>query len=182
MYRGLFPKDQLYLTIHRQEGLTVPGRRVLVNNHGTPNKYMRKPYIPILAFALLLLLCMPLPLEMATSVVPGWHTTVFAPQVIPTIIISLILLIVLFTYWRLSRKASRISILVFAAHFLLTLPLVFYSKLFVFLLPIGIDASDTTVLAERLRLLSYAGLIAGLLFIAGQVLFAIYAYKILKKS
>lgn len=143
---------------------------------------MRKPYIPILAFALLLLLSMPLPLEMATSVIPGWHTTILAPQIIPTIAISLILLIVLFIYWRLPRKTGRISVILFVAHFLLTIPLVLYAKLFAFLLSIGINAADKTALEDRLQLLGYTGLIAGLLFIAGQVLFATYAYKVLRKS
>ncbi len=43
---------------------------------------MIRPFLPVFAFLILLLLIIPFSFDFATSVVPGWHMTIFPPSFI----------------------------------------------------------------------------------------------------
>ena len=65
---------------------------------------MTRQYIPFLAFIILLLLTIPGWFDFSTSVVPGWHTTIFPPYFIWGIIIMIALLFFTIGYWLSSKS------------------------------------------------------------------------------
>lgn len=92
---------------------------------------MKKQRVHFYTFLVLFLLTLLLPveivsMELATSVVPGWHTTIYPPYFLMNIIVSLILLIVTIAYRKLARRNASVSTGVFLTHLALTIPVVFY--------------------------------------------------------
>lgn len=133
---------------------------------------MTRPYIPFLAFLILLLLTIPLSFDFTTSVVPGWHTTIFPPYFIAGLIVFIVLLLVTIGYWLLSRRTSKINWILFSIHFALTIPAIVYLKFPSILLDIPMTRPGDWVkaIAFRIKLIP----IAWALFIIGQILFIIY--------
>ncbi len=94
---------------------------------------MIRPYIPFLAFLVLLLLTIPFSFDFATSVVPGWHTKIYPPYFIWGLILIVVLLLVTIGYWMLSKRVDKINWTLFAIHFILTIPtVIFLSSLLFF--------------------------------------------------
>jgi hypothetical protein len=89
---------------------------------------MTRPYIPFLAFLILLLLTIPFSFDFAASVVPGWHTTIYPPYFIWGLIALSVSLLVTIGYWLLSKRTDKTSWILFAIHFALTIPTVIYLK------------------------------------------------------
>src|SRR5688572_3684243 len=92
---------------------------------------MQKKHIPFLTFLVFFFLTIPLSFinfstDYATSVVPGWHTTILPPYFLMNIFISIIILLVTFAYWKLSRKQIFLDWIVFLVHVILTLPVILY--------------------------------------------------------
>ena len=90
-----------------------------------------KKYIPFLVFATLVILTIPLSLDnfspdFATSVVPGWHTTIIPPYLLMNLIVAIILLLVTLAYRKISKKIKKVNWKFFLLHLVLTIPLVFY--------------------------------------------------------
>ena len=142
---------------------------------------MRRPYIPMLAFALLLLIYLYVTSDIAVSVIPGWHVSIGPPEGLPGILVAVILGIVLFTYWALSRWTDRISTSLFVYHFLLSLPLVLYVKFVVWLLPGWQLHNDPATAQQQYNLISYLAFGAQVLFLAGQGIFGMYAFRTFRK-
>ena len=78
---------------------------------------MTRPYIPFLVFLVLLLLTIPFSFDFATSVVPGWHTTIYPPYFIWALILIVVLLLMKIGYWLLSKRFDKINWILFAIHF-----------------------------------------------------------------
>jgi hypothetical protein len=133
---------------------------------------MTRSYIPFLAFLILLLLTIPFSFDFATSVVPGWHTTIFPPYFTWGLIVMIVLLLVTIGYWLLSKRTDRINRILFAIHFALTIPIVIYLKSPSILLDIQLSNQQemTKAIAFRMKLIP----IAWILFIGGQILFLFY--------
>ena len=55
---------------------------------------MTKPYIPFFAFLALLLLIIPNSFQVSTSVIPGWHATIYPPYFILEFLLLVVLLFV----------------------------------------------------------------------------------------
>lgn len=89
---------------------------------------MTGPYIPFLAFLILLLLTIPFSFDFATSVVPGWHTIIFPPHFIWGLLVLVVLLLVTIGYWLLSKRADKTNWTLFAIHFTLTILTVIFLK------------------------------------------------------
>jgi hypothetical protein len=79
---------------------------------------MKRSLIPFFVFAALFVLTMNLSsdgfsLGFATSVVPGWHTTIFPPYFIMNSVLSIMLLLVTIAYWKISKVKKAVSWTVF---------------------------------------------------------------------
>jgi hypothetical protein len=135
-----------------------------------------RPYIPFLAFLVLLVLTIPFSSDFATSVIPGWHTTIFSPYFIWQLIIIFLLLLSTIGYWLLSKRIDKINWRLFAFHFILTIPMLTFLKFPTIFLNI-----DQTYQEKIIKVISLQRKLIPLvwtLFIIGQVLFVIYFIRI----
>jgi hypothetical protein len=139
---------------------------------------MTRPYIPFLAFLILLLLSIPFSFDFATSVVPGWHTTIYPPYFVWGLIVIIALLLVTIGYWLLSKRTDKINRTLFAMHFALTIPTVIYLKFPSILLNVQMTNQDELIKAIEFRMKLIPE--AWTLFIAGQILFLIYYIRTVK--
>ena len=133
---------------------------------------MTRSYIPFLAFLILLLLAMPFSFDLATSVVPGWHTRIFPPYFIWGFVVLVVLFFVTIAYWLLSKRTDKINWILFAIHFALTIPTIIYLRFPSIVWSVQLIKSTEL----RLKLIP----IAWTLFIAGQILFLIYYIRTIK--
>ena len=85
---------------------------------------MKIKQLPFIIYLLLTISFFPMSSDYATSVVPGWHTTIFPPFAVGQFIVVLSLLGVIFGYYKLSRRTDTINWKLFIIHFLLTVPLI----------------------------------------------------------
>jgi hypothetical protein len=139
---------------------------------------MAKPYILFLAFLILLLLTIPFSFDFATSVVPGWHTTIFPPHFIWGLIVLVVLLLVTIGYWLLSKRVDKTNWALFAIHFTLTIPTVIFLKFPTILLGGQLTNQEELIRAIEFRVKLIP--IAWTLFIVGQILFLIYYIRTIK--
>lgn len=141
---------------------------------------MTKPYIPFLAFLILLLLTLPFSFDFAASVVPGWHTTIFPPYFIGGLIVVFVLLLVTIGNWLLSKRTGKTNQTLFAIHFGLTIPTVIYLKFPYVLADLRLTDQNELIeaLSFRVKLIS----VAWTLFIVGQIIFLIYYIRTRKAS
>jgi hypothetical protein len=139
---------------------------------------MTRPYIPFLAFLILLLLTIPFSFDFATSVVPGWHTTIFPPYFIWGLIVMIVLLLVTIGYWLLSKRTDKISWTLFAIHFALTIPTIIYLKFPSILLGVQLTNQEELIKAIEFRMKLIP--IAWTLFVGGQILFLIYFIRTIR--
>jgi hypothetical protein len=148
------------------------------NSISTDIRYMTRPYIPFLTFLILLVLTIPFSFDFATSVVPGWHTTIFPPYFIWILFVMVVLLLVTIGYWLLSKRTDKTNWTLFAIHFLLTISTVIYLKFPSIFLDVQLtDQGElTNALIFRMRLIP----VAWALFIAGQILFLIYYIRTIR--
>jgi hypothetical protein len=133
---------------------------------------MTRPYIPFLAFLILLILTVPFSFDFATSAVPGWHTTIFPPYFIWGLLVMVVLLLVTIGYWLLSRKVGKINWTLFAIHVALTIPSVIFVNFPSIFLDVYQNSQEEILkdLSVRIKLIP----VAWTLFIVGQILFLIY--------
>lgn len=139
---------------------------------------MTRPYIPFLAFLFLLLLTIPFSFDFATSVVPGWHTTIFPPYFIWGLIVLIVLLMVTIGYWLLSKRTVKTNWSLFAIHTALTIPTIIYLKFPTILLEV--QTTDYEELVKALEFRMKLVPVACILFIAGQILFLFYYIRTIK--
>ena len=139
---------------------------------------MTRPYLPFLAFLLLLLLTIPFSFDFATSVVPGWHTTIFPPYFIWELIVIIVMLFVTIGYWLLSNQTDKINWTLFTIHSILTIPTILYLKFPSILLDFQATNQNEWIRAidYRMKLIP----LAWILFIVGQILFIIYFIRTIK--
>ena len=139
---------------------------------------MTRPYIPFIAFLILLLLTIPFSFDFATSVVPGWHTTILPLYFIWGLIVVIVLLLATIGYWLLSKRTDKFNWTLFAIHFLLTIPTIIFLKFPTILLDVQLPDQDKLIRAIEFRMKLIP--IAWTLFIAGQILFLIYYVRTIK--
>jgi hypothetical protein len=134
-----------------------------------------KVNIPTLSFGILLFAGIPLSADVAVSVIPGWHTTIYSPYIVWTIVFEVALLFASAGYWLIWQWDRKINWRLFIIHLVLTIPAMAFIKfplLFVKLPP----ASEATLLQD-LTLSAKLFSIARAGFIAGQVVFLVYFFK-----
>ncbi len=141
---------------------------------------MTRPYIPFLAFLILLLLTIPFSFDFATSVVPGWHTTIFPAYFIWGLAVLIVLLLLTIGYWLLSKRADKANLTLFAIHFALTIPTIIYLKFPSIFLNVQLTGQNELMRAIefRMKLIPFAWTI----FIVGQFLFLIYFIRTIRQT
>lgn len=141
---------------------------------------MTRPYIPFLAFLILLLLTIPFSFDFATSVVPSWHTTIYPPYFVWGLIVIVALLLVTIGYWLLSKRTDKINWTLFAIHFALTIPTVIFLKFPSILLNVQQANQEELLKAIEFRIKLIP--VAWTLFITGQILFLVYYIRTIKNK
>lgn len=111
--------------------------------------------------------------DFLSSVVPGWHTTIYPAA---TLIKFIILLIVAFYYWKLSKVINEIDFKKFTFYFLLTFPGVLITKLDLYTL-FHFSPNNTENLMTTIRTVIFIRIFTNILFFTGQILFAVYYKK-----
>ena len=134
---------------------------------------MEKKYIPFLSFLLLFLVATPFESGL-TIENPGWNTVIPSTSYLEIIVWS-ILLVILITYWIILRKGKVISSKIFAVHFILCLPFVFYARFNMFISMT--TAENSKDILEFITLLDIAAYASLFLFLLSQIIFIIYIIK-----
>lgn len=129
---------------------------------------MKLSYIPSLIFICLFMSFFPLSSDYATSVVPGWHTTIFPPYFILQFIVVLIILLVSFAYWKLSTITGTINWIFFIIHFILTIPAIIYLKY-------GLMIFNSVTISKDELLIPIS-------FVIGQILFIVHYVRSLQRK
>lgn len=139
---------------------------------------MTKNFIPIVAFLILLLLTIPFSSEFATSIVPGWHTTIFPPYFIWTILVMVALLFGAIGYWLLSKRTKSVNWILFCFHAMLTIPAIIHYRFPTLFINRHFRSGDDQLeeIAFSIKLLE----LVWAAFVAGQVLFFIYFIRTIK--
>ena len=139
---------------------------------------MKKKFLPLLTFFGLFLFTSPLLIlfsesDMVTSLVPGWHTTIFQPHFLLSIVISIALLLNSIGYAMLLRKRQLLNLKLFAIHLLLTIPIVLHLNFpFLFLAEKLNQSADSLAREVDLEILIFK--ITMIAFIVGKIVFWIY--------
>lgn len=129
---------------------------------------MKLSYLPSLIFICIFLSFFPLSLDYATSVVPGWHTSIFPPYFIWQSIVVLIILLVSIAYWKLSTKNGTINWIFFIVHFILTIPAIIYLKY-------GLMIFNSVTISKDELLITIS-------FVLGQILFIVHYVRSLQRK
>ena len=142
--------------------------------------FMTRLYFPLIAFLTLLLLTIPFSFDFATSVVPGWHTSIYPPYYIWTLAMVVVLLFVVIGYWLMSRRVDKTNWTLFILHLLLTIPTVIFIKFPSILLDVHEANRDEFIRSflMRVKLIPWA---EGIILV-GQVLFLVYFIRTIRKK
>jgi hypothetical protein len=147
---------------------------------------MKRPYIPLLSFLILLLLTISFSFDPGASVVTGWHVTINPPHFIWGPILVAIFLFLIIGYWLLVKRVDKVNWVLFVIHFLLTIPTVvflifpsiFLNEESLFLDPGSPNAEKLWVnLSLRIKLMP----VAWTVFTIGQILFMVYYIRTIKR-
>ncbi|MBF6640225.1 hypothetical protein IVB69_01905 [Flavobacterium sp. J49] len=142
---------------------------------------MIKTKISLIVFTILLVILFPFSIlfwksDYATSVIPGWHTTIISPYLTATLFKSVLLLIVVVLYWKLNKVVKEIDLKIFILHLTLTIPSILNSKLPLHSF-IEFDRNDMTKTANEIEIVNSIVIVLNVLFVIGQVIFGIYYVK-----
>lgn len=136
---------------------------------------MKKPTIPFFSFLLLFLWTVPFSFDMATSVVPGWGTSVFPPHFILEILLAAFMLHATLGYWFLSRRGRQINWKLFVCHLVLSLPAILILKYPSILLDVQQPTQEDIANSIQLRLILVP--VVWVFFFVGQAIFIIYCFR-----
>ena len=136
---------------------------------------MTSPYIPFVAFLVLLLLLFSFSFDFATTAVPGFHSTIFPPYFIWVLVVLVILVFLIIGYWLLVKLANKIDWALFTIHFILTILTIIFLIFPSVLLDVERPNQEEVGNAMRFRLKLIPA--AWSLFIVGQILFIIYYFR-----
>lgn len=138
---------------------------------------IKSPYIPLLAFLILLLLNSPISFDAIESPGPGWHFTIYPRWYIWMLAVLVSLLFAIIGYWLHKRKTDKINWTLFALHFLLTITTIIFIKSPTVLL--NANDADKTKMMEAVYSRMELAPVARIIFIAAQLLFLVYISRVL---
>lgn len=137
----------------------------------------RNNYIPVIAFFSLLILSIPFESGFTIQSLTGWKSVI--PNTVYLEIIVLILIsIITFVYWKISKRESQINPKLFIVHFIMTIPIVLWAR---FNFPIRqIASKNSTDILGMIDLINRILYTVIILFFVGQTFFVILLLKIRK--
>ena len=121
---------------------------------------MKIKHLPFIIYLLLTISFLPLSSDYATSVVPGWHTTIFPSYAFGQFILISSLAGASIGYWKLSKRTDTINWKLFFIHFILTIPLLILLKFNTY---ISTDINPMTTVSVSI-----------FMFIIGQIVFLLH--------
>jgi hypothetical protein len=139
---------------------------------------MKKTYLPVLAFSALLLTIMPFSFDFATSVVPGWHTTIYPPQFVFAVAVLLVLIFCVIGYWLSANRVDKTNWVLFVLHLTLTIPAVILVKCPWLLL--DLQQANEKELLQRLPFIMRLLFWLRWLLLTGQALFVVYMVRAIR--
>jgi hypothetical protein len=139
---------------------------------------MNKTYLPVLAFSALLLTIMPFSFEFATSVVPGWHTTIYPPQFVFAVAVLLVLIFCTIGYWLSANRVDKTNWVLFVLHLTLTIPAVILVRCP--WLVLDLQQANRNELLQQLPFIMKLLLWLRWLLLTGQVLFVVYMVRAIR--
>lgn len=113
------------------------------------------------------------------SLIPGWNTTIIPGQIIPNLIKFIILSVVTFYYWKLSKLTKEIAYKKFLIHFCLTVPGVLFGKINLYDI-LNFHSVDPDHFINQIYIVVYTHIFMTILFFAGQILFWIFYVRLQK--
>lgn len=136
-----------------------------------------RKYIPLIAFTLLLILAIPFESGFTIQSLSGWNMVIPSTSYLEIIVLILISIIT-FVYWRISKKETQINLKLFLIHFILSIPIVIWAR---FNFPIRqITAKNSTNILQMIALIDQILYTILLIFFVGQTFFVILLFKIRK--
>lgn len=139
---------------------------------------MKSAYLPFIIFLLLFLSTMPLSFDAATSVVPGWHMSIFPPWFIAGTGVTIVLFLILIGYWLLANRGVKPKPILLISHIALTVPVMLYLKFPGILLRGQLNNEDELLQIADLNM--KVAITTLVLFVLGLVLFIIYFIRAIK--
>lgn len=118
--------------------------------------------------------------DFLSSIIPGWNTNIVGLKVVSNLIKFLILGIVTFYYWKLSRINVEINYKIFLIHLLLTFPAILVTKLNLYEF-INMNFNDLKSFTSQIKIVVYTRIFTNILFLLGQILFWIFYFRVKKK-
>ena len=119
--------------------------------------------------------------DFLSSIVPGWNTNIVGIKIASNLIKFLILNVVTFYYWKLSKIKPEINYKIFLIHLLLTFPAILVTKLNLYDF-INMNFNDLTSFTSQIKIVVYTRIFTNILFLLGQILFCIVYFRFKKKN
>lgn len=142
---------------------------------------MIKTKIPLTVFSFLTIILFPFSIlfwnsDFASSVIPGWHTTIVSPYLTATMFKSILMLIVITFYWKLNKVVKEIDLKFFILHLVLTIPSIINSKIPLHsFVEFENDNFEKTI--KEYEFVDSIVITLNILFVIGQIIFGIYYTK-----
>ncbi len=141
-----------------------------------PSYFMKKLLI-ILSLALLLLLVYPFSFDYASSVIPGWHTTIYPPYFMASFLLLVLLVMDGFLYWKLRNKNSAYVKKIIVFHFVISSLLILLIKFPQYYLETSSNANIEALLINTIETIK----VVFVAFLIVQVLYCVYLFRVIKK-
>lgn len=115
--------------------------------------------------------------DFLSSIVPGWNTDVFGLRIVSNLIKFIVLSVVSFYYWKLSKNTEKIDLNKFTIHLSLTLPAILTANFNVYKF-VEIILYNTERFLSQIKMVIYINTFINILFFLGQILFWIFYVKL----
>ena len=119
--------------------------------------------------------------DFLSSIIPGWNTDIVGIKIVSNLIKFVILGIITFHYWKLSKLTKEISYKKFLIHFGLTFPGVLLGKINLYDL-LNFNTVNPEDIIHQIQIVVYIHVFMNILFFVGQILFWIFYVRFLKNN
>jgi hypothetical protein len=118
--------------------------------------------------------------DFLSSIIPGWNTNIVDLRIVSNLIKFLVLSIVSFYYWKLSKNTENIDLKKFTIHLSLTLPAILAGNFNVYKF-VEMNLYNPESFLSQIKMVIYINTFINILFFSGQILFWIFYVKFQKK-
>jgi hypothetical protein len=140
---------------------------------------MRKKNIPFTLFSFLFISAIPFESGFTIQSLTGWNMVIPSTSYLEIIILVYISIIV-FLYWKISKRQAEPNLKLFLLHFILTIPIVLWAR---FNFPIRqILAKNANGIMELINLINQTLYTVLVLFFVGQSFFVALLLKMRKET